>query len=256
MSDDPLHDWQEWGIGLKQRPRLVVKLNSGRINRHYLLEADDQRLVLRRNNPNTDALGINRAHEALILDRVSQAGLFPTIILSSIEKGLLITEFVEGRFWKKSSLVHREKLVRLVDRLKEIHDIQLELPAFDYLAHCENYWNTLLELDFSPTLALKQRHLLYLDMVKNIASSGELCHHDPIRSNIVESSGRLYFLDWEYAGCGWPSFDFAALSHDWSIDPGMLCKLADCDNATFSDAQFMYSHLCELWELINKLQGS
>ncbi len=256
MKDDPLHDWQEWGIGLAQRPQLVVKLNSGRINRHYLLDADGQRMVLRRSNPNTDALGINREREAIILERVSSAGLFPSIIYSSVENAVLITEFVDGNFWEKSSLVHREKLVQLVDRLKEIHSIQLDLPAFDYQAQGENYWKTLLELDFSPPLALQQRHLLYLDKVDGIESSGELCHHDPIRSNIIESSGRLYFLDWEYAGCGWPSLDFAALSHEWSIDPVMLCKLADCDRETFSDAQFMYSHLCELWELINKLQGS
>ena len=256
MYNDPLHDWQEWGIGLNQRPELLRELSRGRTNKHYLLDAEGHRVVLRRNNPASEVLGIERAREEIILRAVSDAGLFPKILSYSLKNQVLITEFIDGKFWDKSSVLQKDRRLQLVEALRNIHTIQLDLPGFNYLEHAEKYWNTLTELKYSPGKALEQRHQHYREKVATLEPTRQLCHHDPIPGNIIASSGQLYFLDWEYSGCGWPVFDFAALAQDWALDSKLLCKTANLDEAAFADAQLLYSHLCELWELVRQYQGS
>ena len=204
----------------------------------------------------TERLGIDRRQEEIILQTVSEAGLFPEIIYSSRSHGILITEFIEGTPLEKSALQDRSMLTRLVEHLLDIHSIQLDLPAFNYLEHGEDYWQRLVQEELSPSMALTHRHELFVEKASALQESNSLCHHDPIPANVIESSGRIYFLDWEYARSGWPHFDFAALACEWDLDTALLCDIADCDRDAFRDAQFIYSHICELWELLNVSQGS
>jgi thiamine kinase-like enzyme len=39
-----------------------------------------------------------------------------------------------------------------------------------------------------------------------------LCHDDLLAANLIERDGQLWFVDWEHAGIGHPSFDLANLS--------------------------------------------
>jgi thiamine kinase-like enzyme len=39
-----------------------------------------------------------------------------------------------------------------------------------------------------------------------------LCHNDLLAANLIDAKGRLWLVDWEYAGIGNPFFDLANLS--------------------------------------------
>ncbi len=39
-----------------------------------------------------------------------------------------------------------------------------------------------------------------------------LCHNDLLPANMITSAGRLWLVDWEYAGMGHPLFDLASVS--------------------------------------------
>lgn len=256
MIPDALDDWQDWGLELREKPGLISEIEGGQVNRHYLIEIDRQRLVLRRNNPNSAALGINREQEKMILAAVGQAGFSAPVIYCSVAEGILITDYIDGSHWQKSTLQDTEKRSRLIDALQSIHALSLNIPAFDYRQHAENYWSRLIEYEPAPPVALQQRREMYLHKVENIPTEHFLCHHDPNPSNIIESSGQIYFLDWEYAGSGWPAFDFAALAREWDLDQDILSEISGLEAGQLSDALFMYKYLCELWSKIQFYQGS
>lgn len=251
MNLDPLHDWKEWELDLHDKPQLISELTGGRVNKHYIIDIDGNRFVLRRNNPGSLSLGIDRKQEKVILDALNQAGLHPEVVYCSLAQELLISEYLEGYHWNITTLEKPDTLTLLIETMKKIHALCIDLPAFDYVQHGENYWNRLAKLGATPSHALCERREFYLEKANNLHESHSLCHHDPNPLNIIEASGKLYFLDWEYAGRGWPAFDFAALSYEWNVEQKVMCKLSGADSNQLYDARFMYTYLCELWSIIH-----
>lgn len=256
MPRAPLLNWQDWQLPFERPPVILRELDGGRINSHYLLEADGRKYVLRQASGDSGYLGIHREQEARILEHVVKAGLAPRTLFHSIEDGVLINEYLEGEHWKPALMKDDIKLELLVDSLKAVHRINMSLPDYDYRRQAEGYWLSLVNRGFRAGADLRQRHDTCLQITDLTRSSRCLCHHDPNPLNIIASGETLYFLDWEYAGWGWPAFDFAALAEEWKLEPARVSALSGVPLEDLENARFLYTHLCELWSLLHGSQGS
>ncbi len=250
MPEHPLQNWEDWGLPFSQTPDLIRELTAGFTNRNYVIEADSQLWVLRINADNSHELGIDRQREKLILEAASTAGLAPQVLDCSVEHGILVTEFIGGPHWQTSELSDPVKLSLLLDNLARVHLLPVTTPRFDYQAHAENYWRLLVEKKIRVTDELCRRREKILLLIDAIPVSNVICHHDPNPKNVIEHSGKLCFLDWEYAAPAWPAFDYAALAREWDIPPEQLVLPDAVDNDEIQQALELYNYLCDLWSLL------
>jgi len=250
MPDDPLQDWQAWGLPFTQAPRLLRELGQGRTNQSYLIEADRQLWVLRINATYSQSLGIDRQREKVILEHASAAGLAPEVLYCSVEHGVLITEFIDGQHWQPTDPEDKRKLSLMIEGIQRIHALDVAKAPFDYKQYAEHYWQQLQDRNISIPDDLHHQRDRILPLLTNIPTTNIICHHDPNPQNIIVRSNRLYFLDWEYAAPGWPAFDFAAISVEWNIPPNELAKLNDIDVDEIKQTIDLYIYLCDLWSVL------
>ena len=243
MSPAPETWWQEWPCwGLKQAPRVLRRLPGGRTNCTFLVEADGQPLVVRRNHPASAGLGIDRDSERMILGAAAAAGIAPALVYC--DDHTLITEYIGGEHWHDPGVDNDQRWARLLLVMDRLHSLRLEgLGRYDYLAHAEAYWAQLP----SPRKELVRAHARMGPLLRQFQDAcrcSALCHHDPTPGNIIAGADRLYLIDWEYAGMGCRAFDFAVLEDHWG--PAVELPPLDCDLGL---AKQVYRHLCRLWEL-------
>ena len=238
-----LADWRRWGADLPAQPELIGPLPGGKTNQSYLLQSGSRKMVLRLNAPNSEALGINRQHEAIILQAVSEAGIAPAIYHCDPAQGFLVSEYIEG---ERPDYQSPETLPRLQALFDQVHSLRPSLPAFNYVQHAERYWQRLEQLGGGEHCLPDKSRLLPLLETLQAASGQGLCHHDPVAGNIIEREGRLYLLDWEYAGLGAPDFDRAAIRAEWA---GFCVPTPQDDIQVAADA--VYKGFCQLWQAIN-----
>jgi thiamine kinase len=252
MPEGPLKDWQVWELPFKQAPRLLRQLTVGRTNQSYLIEAEQQLWVLRINAENSKVLGIDRHREKIILEHAGAAGLAPEVLYCSVEHGVLISEYIDGRHWHSSELEEPEKLTLLMDSLHRIHALDVATAPFEYKQHAENYWQQLVDRNISIPDDLHRQRDKIMPLLASIPTSNVICHHDPNPKNIIVRKNRLYFLDWEYAAPAWPAFDFAALSLEWNIPLDKLPSPDDIQGAEIIQAADLYVYLCDLWSYLKE----
>jgi len=259
--DDCLTNWQQWPLNLKAPPKFISHLVGGLTNRSALIEIDGQRFVCRRNAPNGKSLGIDRFAEKKILHEVANAGIAPKILLCDPEQGVLISEFIAAEPCSKEALLDPSFLEKFSDYLNKIHSLKLDLPSRNYGEYIQAYWDNAEQrgLALKDKLYQERENLLgtlaKLNESKNESKiSPVLCHHDLLPSNVLHlASGRLVFIDWEYAAMGWPAFDWAVVHCEWAnkgLAKGLVMANAKGDAAEQELALAVYRHICELWAIL------
>ncbi len=256
MSNHPLQYWQHWELPFKQKPEVIREISAGRTNQNFLIKANEHMYVLRVNASNSQTLGIDRQREKIILEQASAACLAPEVIYCSVEKGVLITEFIDGQHWQASDLDDPEKCSLLLKNLQRIHALDVATTAFDYQQHAKNYWQQLEDRNTSIPAALYRQREKILPLLASIPASIVICHHDPNPKNIIVHADRLYFLDWEYAAPGWPAFDYAALSVEWNIPVDKLESADGIGIGELKKAVDLYVYFCNLWLELQKTEGT
>jgi thiamine kinase-like enzyme len=240
MPENLLHNWRRWG--LQQRPELQRQLPGGLTNHSYLLRAGSRSLVLRVGLGIDGELGIDRQREDHVLSVVSAAGIAPQVIYNNPTEGILLSEYIHGEHWQGLSAQRGERLLQL---MQHVHSLETPLPRFNYLQHAESYWQHIIErgeLVDDALTAERERMLPVLREFQQQCRCSGLCHHDPLAANIIDSDGRLYLLDWEYAAGGCRTFDYAALAAEWGGK--LTLPVIACDQQPGND---VYQYLCRLW---------
>jgi thiamine kinase-like enzyme len=249
MLESLLHQWRSWGF--QQRPVIERPLGLGRTNSSYLMRVDGRELVLRLNNSASVELGIDRRREQQILLHVSAAGIAPDVCYNNPAEGILITEYIRGEHWRGGCSSGSGRRYRLLELMDRIHGIKPALPRFDYVQLAEAYWQVLAarEAVMDTNLSLERRRMLpLLQEFQDACQCQGLCHHDPVPANIIDADGRLYMIDWEYAGRGCSEIDYAALSAECQLNRQQRQSTGvQCDQRLAGEA---YQYLCLLWQAL------
>ncbi len=234
-----LADFERLGWPVTRPPRLLGELAGGLTNRSYLLDAGDTRWVLRMDASESAALGIDRAREHRIHAAAAEAGLAPPIVAADAARGYLLTHYLDGE--PGSAGCDEARLAALLAMLAGVRALQCDLEPFDYAAHARNY--------VTPGSANEPQFASFVSRLRVLQRAGArgVCHHDPSPANVIFVGDRPQLVDWEYAACGLPLFDLAALAVEWPLTADAVASASATDPEQLSLAIDCYRDLCRLW---------
>ena len=195
------------------------RIKGGLTNESWLVTAPGERVVVRVSTADEAALQIDRTSEGRVLEAVQRAGVGPEVLRWQPGNRLLVTRYIPGTVWTREDARSRDNIRRLAGLLRQLHALTVrdDIAVVDLSAILEHYWATLADRGQADPPSRWTR-----DEMRAVAaelSGGDeccLCHNDAHHLNVVDT-GRLWLLDWEYAGLGSRWFDLAsvACNHDY-----------------------------------------
>ena len=183
----------------------LESLGGGLTNANVIVGDGAERYVLRLNNPASEALGIDRALEARILQ---QLPVGTSLNVIEMTEHFMLTPFVEAR----QGLANHTEITSLLALLKQLHALHVDAPAIDYMARITELVGDTMDTVWQALLA-KLNTALY-QQEASFGAHDALCHHDLVAANILWPMGmaeRPILIDWEYAARGDLFFDLACL---------------------------------------------
>jgi thiamine kinase-like enzyme len=211
-------------LGLWRDGSTIHPLTGGITNRNYAIEyrGAATAYVARLCEPQP-LLGIDRRNEVLCQQAAGGWGLAPELIHH--EDGLLITRLVEGRTLTAADFTDPSVLDRVAALLRRLHGAWDTLTG-EVLYFCpyqtvRTYAQTAARLGgelpgdlgaiLEDTRGLSRRIGPFRPV---------LCHNDLLPANLIDDGGRLWLVDWEYAGVGHPLFDLANVWANAALSQG------------------------------------
>lgn len=160
-----------------------------------------------------DYLHTDRVNELSILNKVSKINLAPNIYYFSNKSGNMITSWIDGSMPSLDDFNSSNFLNMLSNSLKSLHNLKCEKqfnPFNDIRKRIEicKYLN----LPLPKSINILLEFLTYLEYKLNKSPLIGLCHNDLNASNIILTSNKLYFVDYEYSSMGDIFFDLATIS--------------------------------------------
>ncbi len=197
----------------------ITYLKQGKTNKSYLLDFTNFRLVLRINADNSSDLGINRVNEEIILNALNDIAVSPKIIYCDESYKYLIYEYVEGSSLDIKRITEKDKKI-LANLILRYQGVDINLPKFDYYGYLSKYLDLLKKQNNIKKFDSKKLESFLIDLEKFQKEDWipRLVHHDLV-TNIIKTNNSFKILDWEYAGNGFPSFDYHSLGISPNNDP-------------------------------------
>jgi thiamine kinase-like enzyme len=188
-----------WPEGIES----IEPLGGGITNRNFKVRADGEPFVLRIGGNDTELLGIDRRREYEASRNAAGLGIGPEVVAFLEPEGYLVTRFVEG----ETGDVAPADAARLLLRL---HGGPAIPGRFDPVAVVRDYASIARMRGVEPPGGYS-RALELAERIERQREGVELraCHNDLLAANFVRGAGRIWVIDWEYAGMGDPAFDLA-----------------------------------------------
>lgn len=236
----------------------IERIEHGLTNENWIVRGPRASVVVRLNSPKANELGIDRQHEAKVLQIATQAGVGPRVLKYDFEEDALITELLPGSPWSIEYARSHTGIARLAELMREVHALPIYdgIKRVDALAVIERYWVTLEQTgQLGLAGSAEQRataRTLGLRLREGVRP--RLCHNDVHHLNLMDD-GRVRLLDWEYAGLGDPFFDLAGICcyHDYdeaqceALLQHYLGREDVKSSARLNAARWMFNYIRELW---------
>ena len=191
----------------------------GSTNFSYRFTHWGEKYVLRLGTNRADVLAINRSAERAAMSVASGLGIGASLTYFDEATGDMITREIEGREltgddFENPALVRDAALL-----LRSLHREKIGYP-FDPDADIERRLAYVREKGAALHPRFEEAYRVYLDAKARAAQTPKeyfgLCHNDPFANNFLRAEdGRLYLIDYEYAGMGNVFYDIACLIASW-----------------------------------------
>jgi len=186
------------------------RLPGGTVNDSWRVASDAGDFVLRLDGPAWRRPGVDRSREITLQGLAAAAGLAPRIVAHDGARGVLVTEYLDGRDFTPADMGDAAQLRRLAERLARLHALPAPgLPRFDPLALFHGYLAAASGGD--RRLGDQLQAGLQRDAAQ-LAAGAAACivHGDLVHANL-RSGSALWLLDWEYAQVADPAWDIGCL---------------------------------------------
>ncbi len=216
-----------------ERPLQVETLTGGTTNHNLKVSVGGDVFVVRVCAPGVAIHGIDRLAEQMCVQAAAQAGITPAFVafLDDLPHSLavLITRHIPSQTLNAAQVAHPTMLPQAISLLRRTHTLGTFAGRFDVfrifercLAFAHNHPAPLptyigeVEAQMQKIEQAMQRAALPL----------VACHNDLLPANfLLDTSDRLWLIDWEYAGWGDRFFDLGNLSvnnelsdaQDWQL---------------------------------------
>ena len=173
-----------------------------------------------------ERLGADLHAEGEILQLVARAGLAPRVVRCDPSARLLVTQWIAGATDDPAAADGDRTIRQVAALLCRLHELTPPpgLRVVDFGVQARRLEAAL------PTQAVRPALAACAGEVLSRLGPGRadtLCHHDVHAQNLVtEPDGRLWLVDWEYAGLGDPVFDLASCASQLELPAagaGLLC---------------------------------
>jgi len=206
-------------------------LSGGITNRNYRIDVGGYSFVMRVTGANTDLLGIDRHHERAAATAAAAAGLAPQVVYFLEPEGYLITRFISGQPVTPDEMRQPATIAQIAQFLQRIHALPPIPSSFSAFRVVEDYHRLALEHGVSPwpddfDALLARMHAVEAAISREAAFPCP-CHNDLLNENFLReaATGRIFVLDWEYAGMGDSYFDLANLAAQHRFGDGQDTEL-------------------------------
>ena len=147
------------------------------------------------------------------------------------DDGSKVTKYIPNAITMSTELISQEKHINQVAKIfKKLHscnaDTGVPFEVFEMAAGYEKiiYDNNVpMFEDYKEKKSKVMQIKSEIDSVINIKKVP--CHNDPLCENWVEGNGRMYLIDWEYAGMNDGMWDIADVSIEAGFDEECDTKL-------------------------------
>ena len=204
---------------------------------------------------------IDRWQEEAVYSVLNDRDYADRIVCIFPEDGYKITEFFDNSHNCNPS--NENDVAACIKHLRKLHNMRLEVPhSFNLMEKLEQYEKLCkgqsLFSDYDET---RQNVVRLIDMLNTLPKDNCLCHIDPVSDNFLLVGGKVYLVDWEYAGMCDPHIDIAMFciyanydknAADRVIDLYYENKASDLNRlkvyAYASAAAFMWTVWCDYKE--------
>lgn len=209
-------------------PEQVAMIGGGKTN-HNVLVVDQGASFVVRFGADIPVHGILRWNELAVTKAAEYAGLGPALRYAG--DGVMVLDYVDAQ---PITVADRQgNMVELLaDMVARVHRdvfaaVQGPVLAFHVFHILRDYARQLQGSKHSPLLAELLQQAAQLDQAVG-PSETVLAHNDLLAGNILWAAGRLWLIDWEYAGLGNPLFDLGGLASNNGFDLAEERLLLEC----------------------------
>ena len=194
---------------------------GGLTNLVFKVETGGERFCLRLPGKGTEEY-INRVAEAANARAAAAAGVSPEVVHFGGD-GVMVTRFVDDTVTMSAQLFRERDgaVERAALAFRQLHD---RAPAFasrfDLFAMIDDYLGVLER--FGATLPDGYHDVVVEAGAVRAAMAArpaalKPCHCDPLAENFLDTSERMWIVDWEYSGMNDPMWDLG----DFSVEAGL-----------------------------------
>jgi thiamine kinase len=174
-----------------------------------------------------ERLGADLRAEGEILRFVADAGLAPQVVRCDPSARLLVTQWIASSQGDPFAGNHDRTIQRVAEMLRQLHELTPPpgMRVVDFAVQVRQLQTVLAAQAVRPALAACAAEVL---TQLGPGRANALCHHDIHAQNLVtDPSGRLWLVDWEYAGLGDPVFDLASCASQLELSTASTRLLCD-----------------------------
>jgi thiamine kinase-like enzyme len=209
--------WEELGGGITNH-NYIIWVNGGPGN------PGGGKYMMRVPGIGTDMF-IDREMERDCMIAAAKVGVGPAVLYTIDPEGALVSDFVEGVLMHPETITgHRDRIKQIVDTVKIVHDkatFKNEIHVFDMLRHYNKIAQDLkTPFNLFPRLDEMVRNCDNIEKAMERDEPAPVAAHNDLLSEnfIVDASGRMWVIDWEYGGMTDPYFDLGdfVMEHPFS----------------------------------------
>lgn len=187
----------------------IEALKKGMTNRSFRFRCGEKRYIMRIPGEGSENI-IDRAHEYSVYQEIGRENICDPVIYMEPKNGYKITEYLENT--RTCDCGSAEDVKRCMDYLRAFHEKGLKVGhtfnLFEQIEKYESYWNGEKSVyrDYFETKEKIYELKQYIDQQDK---RFVLTHIDAVPDNFLFANGRIYLIDWEYAGMQDPHVDIA-----------------------------------------------
>lgn len=269
--NDALQDWSLWPI-LNQYDHAkchFVQLEQGLTNENWLVtlpNKNEQQYVLRINAKNAKELNIHHQNEYEIVESISKLNICPATSYNDPTFKYWVRPYIHGHTLAEhqaAGLSVSENLERIAQIFKSTHSqpTQAHWPSVNTFVRTEFFWAQILP---KPNMQKNDLELLKQTLDSALQPNSHkvaLCHMDANTHNwIINKTGELSLIDWEYAGLGNPIWDLAVFSDSAKLSESeenrLLSFYGKYTTSELHLAKLQMEYLSILWFAVQESTGS
>ena len=193
----------------KTKVHNIHTLKRGMTNRSFSFECNDKRYIMRIPGEGTDKL-IDRKEEYDVYQQIKDEPYTENILYLNPVNGYKLSEFLENtRNSNSSDWNDVTKCMKLLRRFhQENYQVNHEFDIWKQIDFYESLRDT--PSAYKDFMITKENVVKLKPFIQDNIKQWSLCHIDANADNfLIDKKGKIYLIDWEYAGMQDPDLDIA-----------------------------------------------